>query len=305
MNRIKSLIIGNNNNSRWFCLKKLTRKQILLKKYIKDGIYIVIGCLLMAIGTSLFLLPNQLSSGGFAGISTIIYYLFNLPLGTTMLILNIPLLILTIIRVGKETAIKGIIGTIVLSAFIDILERFEPLTHDRLLACIYGGIFVGLGTAIVLKSSASTGGTDLLSYIVRSFKPHYRTSNLIVIVDTAIILLNVIFFKEIEIGLYSAIAIILMGKVIDIIVEGTNFSKLIFIISEKNDKISIEIGEYIKRGTTGIYGKGMFENKDRLVLMCAAGRGDVLKIKHIVQENDKEAFIIITNAREVLGKGFK
>ena len=239
-------------------MKKLTRNQILLKKYIKDGIYIVIGCLLMAIGTSLFLLPNQLSSGGFAGISTIIYYLFNLPLGTTMLILNIPLLILTIIRVGKETAIKGIIGTIVLSAFIDILERFEPLTHDRLLACIYGGIFVGLGTAIVLKSSASTGGTDLLSYIVRSFKPHYRTSNLIVIVDTAIILLNVIFFKEIEIGLYSAIAIYLMGKMIDIVFEGIYFTKMMFIVSNKYKEIAQEIGKRLDRGSTGLYGKGMY-----------------------------------------------
>ena len=132
-----------------------------------------------------------------------------------MLLLNIPLLILTIIRVGKETAIKGIIGTIILSSFIDILENFNPLTQDRLLACIYGGIFVGLGTAIILKANASTGGTDLVSYIVRSYKPHYRASNLIVIIDTVIILLNVLFFKEIEIGLYSAIAIYLMGKMID------------------------------------------------------------------------------------------
>ena len=179
-------------------MKKLTRNQILIKKYVKEIIEILIGCLFMAAGTSLFLLPNQLSSGGFAGISTIIYYLFGMPLGTTMLILNIPLFILTVIRVGKETAVKGIIGTIALSLFIDILERFNPLTEDRLLACIYGGILVGLGTAIVLKANASTGGTDLLSYIVRSFKPYYRASNLIVIIDTAIVLLNVIFFKEVE-----------------------------------------------------------------------------------------------------------
>ena len=116
-------------------MKKLTRKQILVRKYFKEFIEIIIGSLLMAAGTSLFLLPNQLSSGGFAGIATIIYYLFGLPLGTTMLILNIPLFILTIIRVGKETAIKGLIGTIALSVFIDILEKFEPLTEDRFLAC--------------------------------------------------------------------------------------------------------------------------------------------------------------------------
>ena len=286
-------------------MKKLNRNQILIKKYIKEGIYIVIGCLLMAIGTSLFLLPNQLSSGGFAGISTIIYYLFKLPLGTTMLILNIPLLILTIIRVGKETAIKGIVGTIVLSAFIDILEKLEPLTQDRLLACIYGGIFVGLGTAIVLKASASTGGTDLLSYIIRSFKPYYRASNLIVIVDTAIILLNVIFFKEIEIGLYSAIAIYLMGKMIDIVFEGIYFTKVMFIVSNKYKEIAKEIGEKLDRGSTGLYGKGMYTKEKKMMLWCVASRGEVAKIKEIAQEIDPKAFIVISSAREAWGKGFK
>ena len=219
-------------------MKKLTRRQILLRKYFKELIEIIIGCFLMAAGTSLFLLPNQLSSGGFAGIATIIYYLFKLPLGTTMLILNIPLFILTIIRVGKETAIKGIIGTISLSVFIDILEKFNPLTEDRLLACIYGGILVGLGTAIVLKANASTGGTDLLTYIIRSYRPNYRTSNLIVIIDIAIVLLNVIFFKEIEIGLYSAIAIYLNGKMIDIVFEGIYFTKTMFIVSNKYKEIA-------------------------------------------------------------------
>lgn len=286
-------------------MKKLTRKEILVRKYIKEGIYIIIGCFFMAMGTSLFLLPNQLSSGGFAGISTIVYYLFGLPLGTTMLVLNIPLIILTIIRVGKETAIKGVLGTIVLSVFIDILEKFNPLTQDRLLACIYGGIFVGLGTAIVLKASASTGGTDLLSYIIRSFKPHYRASNLIVIVDTAIILLNVIFFKEIEIGLYSAIAIYLMGKMIDIVFEGIYFTKMMFIVSNKYKEIAQVIGEKLDRGSTGVYGKGMYTREKKMMLWCVASRGEVAKIKEIAHEIDPKAFIVISSAREVLGKGFK
>lgn len=286
-------------------MKKLTRKEILVRKYLKEGTYIIIGCFLMAMGTSLFLLPNQLSSGGFAGISTIVYYLFGLPLGTTMLVLNIPLIILTIIRVGKGTAIKGVLGTIVLSVFIDILEKFNPLTQDRLLACIYGGIFVGLGTAIVLKASASTGGTDLLSYIIRSFKPHYRASNLIVIVDTAIILLNVIFFKEIEIGLYSAIAIYLMGKMIDIVFEGIYFTKMMFIVSNKYKEIAQVIGEKLDRGSTGLYGKGMYTREKKMMLWCVASRGEVAKIKEIAHEIDPKAFIVISSAREVLGKGFK
>ena len=277
----------------------------MVRKYIKETIEIVIGCLLMAAGTSLFLLPNQLSSGGFAGISTIFYYLFGLPLGTTMLILNIPLIILTIIRVGKETAIKGIIGTIVLSVFIDILEKFGALTEDRLLACIYGGILIGLGTAIVLKANASTGGTDLLTYIIRSYKPHYRASNLIVIIDIAIVVLNVIFFREIEIGLYSAIAIYLSGKMIDVVFEGIYFTKTMFIVSSKYKEIAQEIGQKLDRGSTAVYAKGMYTREKKMMLWCVASRGEVAKIKQIAQEIDPRSFIVISSAREVWGKGFK
>lgn len=286
-------------------MKKISRNQLMVRKYIKETIEIVIGCLLMAAGTSLFLLPNQLSSGGFAGISTIVYYLFGLPLGTTMLILNIPLIILTIIRVGKETAIKGIIGTIVLSVFIDILEKFGALTEDRLLACIYGGILIGLGTAIVLKANASTGGTDLLTYIICSYKPHYRASNLIVIIDIAIVVLNVIFFREIEIGLYSAIAIYLSGKMIDVVFEGIYFTKTMFIVSSKYKEIAQEIGQKLDRGSTAVYAKGMYTRERKMMLWCVASRGEVAKIKQIAQEIDPRSFIVISSAREVWGKGFK
>lgn len=286
-------------------MKKLTRTQILIKKYLKEGIEIILGCALMALGTSLFLLPNQLSSGGFAGIATIIYYLFNLPLGTTMLILNIPLIILTIIKVGKETAIKGVIGTIVLSTFIDIFETFNPLTEDRLLACIYGGILIGLGTAIVLKANASTGGTDLLTYIIRAYKPHFKASNLIVIVDISIVFLNVLFFREIEIGLYSAIAIYLSGKMIDIVFEGIYFTKTMFIVSNKYKEIAQEIGKKLDRGSTAIYAKGMYTRERKMILWCVASRGEVAKIKDIAQGIDPKAFIVISSAREAWGKGFR
>lgn len=284
---------------------KINTKKIYIKRILKESTYIIIGCFFMAAGTSLFLLPNQLSSGGFAGIATITYYLFNIPLGTFMLILNIPLFILTIIKVGKGVAIKGIIGTILLSLFIDLLEKFDPLTEDRFLACIYGGILTGIGTAIVLKANASTGGTDLLTYIIRAFKPHYRASNLIVIIDTGIIIMNVIFFKEIEIGLYSAIAIYIMGKMIDIVFEGIYFTKTMFIVSDKYEEIAEEIGKNIDRGSTGIYAKGMYTNEEKMMLWCVASRGEVVKIKQIVRDIDKRAFIVISSAREAWGKGFK
>ena len=271
----------------------------LLKKWTKEILYLTVGCIIMAIGTSLFLLPNQLSSGGFAGISTIIYYLFNLPLGVTMLCLNIPLFIMAYVKVGKETTIKGLIGTVFLSFFIDIFDKIKPLTTDRLLACIYGGIFVGIGTAIILKANASTGGTDMLSYIIRSYRSTYRPGNLIVIVDGIIVILNVIVFKQIEIGLYSAIAIYIMGKMIDVIFEGIYFTKNMFIVSNKYKEIAVD------RGTTGIYAKGMYTKEKKMMLWCVASRNEIAIIKDIAKRIDPASFVVISNAREAWGKGFR
>lgn len=276
-----------------------------MSKIIKESLGTLLGAAIMALGTSLFLLPNQLSSGGFAGIATIAYYFLNIPMGTTIIAINIPLFIIAVYRLGKSFCLKSLLGTISFSIFIDIFDKFTPLTNDRFLACIYGGIVIGLGTAILLNSNSSTGGSDLLSFIARSFKPDLRMSNIIIIIDTVIVVLNMIFFKEIEIGLYSAIAIYLMGKIIDIIFEGIYFTKLLIIVSDKTEEIAKEVGEKIQRGATGIFGKGMYTGEDKLILMCAASRGDIARIKMIARKIDRNSFIVIANAREVVGKGFK
>lgn len=265
----------------------------------------ILGAFIMAIGVSLFLLPNQLSSGGIAGIATITYYLFHIPMGTIILLINVPLFLFSIFKIGKSFFIKSLIGTVFLSVFIDILDKIEPLTKDRFLACVYGGIIIGIGTALLLKVNSSTGGSDLVSYVAREYRPTIRSSNIIMILDIIIVTLNMIVFKEIEIGLYSAITIYLMGKIIDILFEGIYFTKMILIISDKNEIISKEIEEKIQRGITGLYGKGMYTGQEKLVLMCAASRRDVSRIKIIARKIDSKSFIIITNSREVVGLGFK
>lgn len=280
-------------------------KKVNIKDFAIEVIETIIGAFIMAVAVSLFLLPNELSSGGFSGIATIGYYLLKIPMGTTILILNIPLFIFATFKIGKKFLVKSIIGTVTLSIFIDILDKFTPLTNDKILACIYGGVLTGLGTAIILKAHASTGGSDVLSLIIREYNSKYEAGRLITIIDFAIVILNVIFLKKIEIGLYSAIVIYLMGKVIDIIFEGIYFTKLIFIISDKNEEISALISKKVKRGVTGIYGKGMYTNKEKLVLMCAVGRNDISEVKQIVKKIDSKAFLIVTNSREVLGVGFK
>lgn len=265
----------------------------------------IVGAFIMAVATSLFLLPNQLSSGGFAGIATILYYFLKIPMGISILAFNIPLFLFAGYKLGKSFFAKSIIGTITFSLSIDILDKLTPLTQDRFLACIYGGIIIGLGTAIILKANSSTGGSDLISMLVKKYNSDIRTSNVIIIVDTIIVGLNVVFFREIEIGLYSAITIYLMGKMIDIIFEGIYFTKLVIIISNKSQEIAEEIGDKVGKGTTGLFGKGMYTNEHKTILMCAASRGDVARVKQTAKKIDPKSFIIIANAREVVGLGFK
>ncbi len=231
----------------------------------------IFGALIMAAGIALFLLPNQLSSGGVAGIATITYYLFKIPMGTMILIINIPLFLISIYKIGANFFIKSIVGTFSLSFFIDLLDKIEPLTNDRFLACVYGGIIIGLGTALILKANSSTGGSDLVSYVARKYKPTIRTSDVIMIIDIIIVTLNMLFFNEIEIGLYSAIAIYIMGKVIDIAFEGVNFTKLMIIVSEKSYEIAKEIEDRIQRGITrSIWERYVYRKRKTSTNVCSS-----------------------------------
>lgn len=280
-------------------------KYKVIKQFIFEILQTIIGSIIMAISISLFLLPNELSSGGFSGIATIIYYLFKIPVGITILVLNVPLFIFSAFKIGKRFLVKALIGTVTLSFVIDFLDISTPFTHDKILACVYGGILTGIGTALILKAHSSTGGSDLAGIIIKEYNPMARIGNLITIIDFTIIALNVVFLKKIEIGLYSAITIYLMGKVIDILFEGIYFTKLVFIISDKSEEISELIKHKVRRGVTGIYGKGMYKGKNKLLLMCAIRRNDLAELKIIIKQVDPTAFLIITNSREVLGVGFK
>lgn len=276
-----------------------------LKTLLIELLGTIVGSFIMAFAVSFFLLPNELSSGGFSGIATIFYYKLKIPMGVTIASLNIPLFLIGGYKIGKTFFLKSVIGTLSLSIFIDILDIFKPLTNDKMLAAIYGGILTGMGTAIILKSHSSTGGSDLLTNIIKKYNNKIELGRVITIIDAVIVFLNVVILNKIEIGLYSAIAIYLMGLMIDVVFEGIFFSKLIFIISDKSEIIANEIQSKINRGITGLEGIGMYERKEKLVLMCAVGRRDIASIKKLVRNIDKEAFVVVTNSREVLGIGFK
>ena len=195
--------------------------------------------------------------------------------------------------------------SLLLNAFEVIFEDITVVTDDKLLASIYGGLLVGIGTAIVLRNNASTGGTDLLSNILSKYFPTFKTGSLIVLLDTIIVGANMIALKQIEIGLYSAIAIYIDGKIIEIIAEGTNYTKMIFIVSDKYEEIANSISEQLKRGSTAIYATGMYRKEEKKILWCVASRNQIVRIRQIAKSIDKNSFMTIFNAREAYGLGFK
>lgn len=276
-----------------------------MKKLVIESVQIIAGTFLMACSTALFLLPNHLSSGGFVGIATITYYWFNWSVGTVIMILNIPLFIVSFIKLGKSFFIKAIIGTGLISIFIDLLSKYDSVTQDKLLACIYGGILSGLGIALIFKANASTGGTDLSAKIIKEFKPKFKVGELLITIDAAIILLNMIAFRKIEIGLYSGVAIFVTSKILDIYLEGIHFAKTMYIISEKTKEIASAVNIQIARGVTGIYAKGIYNDEDKMILLCVIGKRQIPNVKELVYNIDEKAFLIIGDAREVVGKGFK
>ena len=284
---------------------KAKRYIVKTKEFSLDLLKMTIGTLIMAIGIEQFLLPNQLSTGGFSGIGTVIYYTMGISVGTTMLVLNIPLFIIAYFKVGKKFFINAVIGTFLLSYFLNIFQNIDSVTDDRVLACLYGSVIVGIGTAIVLKANGSTGGTELLANVIRIYKPQMKTGTLMIIFDTLIVIANTIFFREIEVALYSALAIYIMGKILDIFFEGIDFAKMLLIISPKWEQISDAINKELRRGSTALYGKGMYKKQDKNILLCVMSRTEIREARIIIETIDPSAFIVITNAREVYGEGFK
>lgn len=274
-------------------------------KFFKEILLTFFGTLFAGFGMASFLLPNKLSSGGVTGIATILYYFLNWNVGLTVIIINIPFFIWAFMRIGKKFLIKTVIGTVLLSFFIDIFQHLPLFTHDRLLASIYGGVVIGVGMGLIFKAHTSTGGTDLIVQILQSYKVKISTSKLLNMIDVAVVILNVICFREVEIGLYSTIAIFLNGIMIDVIFEGINFSKMVYIISDKNEEIVKVIHDELKGGATEIYGKGSYKDKQKIVILSVINRREIPFLREKVYEIDKDAFLIVSNAREVYGLGFK
>lgn len=272
-----------------------------------DIIILLVGCLLMSISINMFLNPHNIAPGGLTGVSIIINSLTGLPIWLINISFDIPLFILAFKILSKKDAFKTFLGIIFLTSSLKITENlaYLDITDDVLLASISGAIILGISLGLIFRINGSTGGTDLIGILANKFFPSISIPMLMGFADGTIVLLSGIVSKNIEIALYSAIALYIIVKVSDIIVEGINTSSSFTIISDKYREIGMEITEELGRGATILKGSGFYTNKEKNVLLVVVSKKQVITLKKLVKNIDPNAFIIITDIFEALGEGFK
>lgn len=288
---------------------------------LKDFFWIILGSFITAASINVFMVPYKIAPGGVSGIATVLYYVSSgrFPVGTTMLALNIPLFIAGWRFIGRKFVVKTFFGAVFLSLVIDFSEPYTkmfverylvkleqvPSTPDLLLYSIFGGFLMGIGLGVVFKYGATTGGTDLAAKIVHHFIPHFTMGQILLFIDSSVIIFASIAFNSFLLGLYAIVTLFVSTKVIDALLEGVNFAKSVFIISDKSDEIAQRILKDLDRGVTALKGVGMYTGKDKKVLLCVLHRSQIPALKEMVKDIDEKAFIILTEIREVLGEGFK
>ncbi len=272
---------------------------------LKQYFFIILGAFLLSLGLNIFLVPQKLSTGGIGSIATVLKHLFNIPLSLTTIILNGILFLFGIKFLGKKALVKTVFGIGCLSLFLEISSFMPVFTDDLLASCLFGGVLVGVGLGLVIRQGASTGGSDFLALMLYKFFPHISIAKIILIVDLIIVCVSALIFKSIIVLVYSVVALFISSKVADDILIMGDKAKTLFILSDKNQQIANAIINNFQRGVTGIQAKGMYKNKENTMLISAVSPKEVPLIVQYIKQQDKNAFIIIDDAHEVYGEGFK
>lgn len=279
-----------------------------LFELIIEAFLLLVGTYLVSLSINMFLLPHKLTTGGVSGIGTILYYVMHIPVGITVLILNIPLFILSIRKLGFKFSLKTIVSTLLLSLFLEIGNYEGLITKsppDLFTACIFGGLLSGIGLSLVFKTGASTGGSDLLAQIIYKTTPVQSLSEILMMIEMIIISGLIIVFQDINIGLYSLIALFISTKVIDVIFQGIYYTKVVNIITRKPEELIDGILNDLRRGATITKGIGAHSKDEVTTITCIVTRPQLGKLKTIVRQKDRNALMYITTSNEVLGEGFK
>lgn len=273
---------------------------------IIDFGYFIVGCFIYAAAVTMFISANEISPGGFTGIATVINYLTQIPTGITVLALNIPIIIIGYIKMGSVFILKTAVATVIMSVSLDITAKIlKPIETDNMLACLFGGILMGLGLSLVLLRGATTGGVDIIAKLINRKRRHISVGRVILIMDAVIIGLAAFVYKNIESALYSVLAMYISSKVMDTVLYGADKGKIIYAITASPDSICRDISERVHRGVTRIGVTGGYTGEQRIMLMCTLRRHEVATVHDIILEHDSKAFIVVGDVGEIIGEGFK
>ena len=286
--------------------KPLSPKKKKALDLIADNVVWIIGCTLYAAAINFFNVPNQISQGGFSGLAIVINHVTSLPVGAVNLALNIPILLIALKFIGKKFVLKTLWVTVLLSVIIDLVALIPyEYTADTLLASIFSGALLGAGVALVAARGSTTGGTDVLSKLLRLVFPHMSYGKLVMFSDMVVIAISAIVFRSIESALYAAVVIFVSSRVIDYILYGMSKSKMLMVVTDHADRISQELVNSSPRGVSIVPAKGAFTGQDKNMLICVLRSNEVAPAIKLIKSIDPNTFTIITEANEIIGKGFK
>ena len=278
------------------------------KTELKQYIFIILGSFAMAFGTVCFLSPNEIITGGGVGISLLLHALFpQITLGIIIAVVSIPFLILSYIYFGKYYLFKTFIVVLLLSTFTDILKevlKIEAITYDILLAAVFGGIFIGLGVGLVIKGRASTGSTSVVGEIVAK-KTKYKAAEVLLAIDATIMFASVFVYNDIDKSLYSMLSVYVGIRVLDIILTGRPSKKIVNIVSNNVEVLKEQIRERIEEHGTILTGIGLHQGQNKTIIYVTVDAGKIDLLKNLITKYDPDAFMIITEASEFLGRGLK
>lgn len=278
-----------------------------LRELIKDGVFFTVGTFLYSIGVSVFTVPNRIAPGGVTGLSTILHYLIHTSVGTMILVLNIPLLILAFRFLGKRFVMKTVFCTVLVSVFTDILSLpFVPKYMDNpILAALYGGVLSGAGLGMVFLRGGTSGGSDILSRLLRLKWPYVPMGRMLLTIDFCVIALSALVFWNVNVALYAIVVEFTSSRVIDSLLYGADNGRMALIISDQYQEIAAAIRTDLNRGVTLFKGEGSYTGREHEIILCAVRRTQAAKLRVLVRRIDPKAFVIMCSADEVLGQGFK
>ncbi|MDD3636390.1 MAG: YitT family protein [Bacteroidales bacterium] len=286
----------------------IQKDKLFSKRWIINHLLILIGSFILASGFVLFITPYKIVPGGVYGIAIVVHYLLGTPVGLTALTMDIPLTLIGIRILGPRFGYKTVIGFLLTAFFVDgitYLYGEDPLVaNEPLLSSIFGGVFLGTGLGLIFKSKATSGGTDIVAMIISKYTS-LPVGQLLIWVDSVIVLVGLLVFQDWKIPLYSLIVIYITGKVIDAILQGVDYDKTLFIISDKYEEIRGKIIDDLNRGGTYLKGKGMYNGSEKTIIFTVVNRREMAMLQEYIHQIDPKAFVTVINANEILGEGFK